>query len=70
MKQVAVQGRRRSCDHFFKIDEVTVTVEAEDGSTGPPQHRLAVERGDSVAAGSWNDAKTLTGLQWLLGRHR
>jgi ADP-ribose pyrophosphatase len=50
MKQVTVQGRRRLFDQFFKVDEVTVTVEAEDGSTGAPQRRLVFERGDSVAA--------------------
>lgn len=50
MKQVTVQGRRCLFDDFFKVDEVTVTVEAEDGSVGVPQRRLVFERGDSVAA--------------------
>jgi hypothetical protein len=75
MKQVTVQGRRCLFDGFFKVDEVSVTVEGDDGSSGAPQRRLVFERGDSVAAtalvaGRRTDAKTVTGLQWLLGRHR
>lgn len=50
MKQVTVQGRRCLFDDFFKVDEVTVAVEADDGSVGAPQRRLVFERGDSVAA--------------------
>jgi ADP-ribose pyrophosphatase len=50
MRNVVVQGRRCLFDDFFKVDEVTVVVQADDGRAGSPQRRLVFERGDSVAA--------------------
>lgn len=54
MKQVVVSDRRRLFDGFFKVDELTVTVEADDGRPGRPLRRLVFERGDSVAATVWH----------------
>ncbi|MDM0002802.1 NUDIX hydrolase [Variovorax sp. J22P240] len=50
MRRVAVHSRRRLLDDFFKVDELMLDVEGDDGTQSPPLRRLVFERGDSVAA--------------------
>jgi nudix-type nucleoside diphosphatase (YffH/AdpP family) len=60
MKRVDVRGKRRLLDDFFKVDEVTASVERFDGTMSEPRRLLVFERGDSVAALVWlEDAEKL-----------
>jgi ADP-ribose pyrophosphatase len=60
MKRVDVRGKRRLLDDFFKVDEVTASVERYDGTMSEPRRLLVFERGDSVAALVWlEDAERL-----------
>ena len=53
MRRVTLYSRRRLLDDFFKVDEVLLGVEGDDGTPALPLRRLIFERGDSVAATVW-----------------
>jgi nudix-type nucleoside diphosphatase (YffH/AdpP family) len=48
-RAVAITQQRRLFDDFFKIDELMVAHQKNDGTTSSVQRRLVFERGDSVA---------------------
>ena len=48
-RAAAITQRRRLFDDFFKIDELMVAHQKNDGTTSSVQRRLVFERGDSVA---------------------
>jgi len=48
-RRVDVQARKRLFDDIFKIDEVIVAHELNDGAMSVAQRRLVFERGDSAA---------------------
>lgn len=50
VKLVEVQGKERVFSKFFKIDDVTLRYQKQDGGMSEPIHRLVFERGDAVAA--------------------
>ena len=54
MRRVTLYSRRRLLDDFFKVDEVLLGVEGDDGTPALPLRRLIFERGDSVAATVWH----------------
>ena len=48
-RAAAMTQQRRLFDDFFKIDELMVAHQKNDGTTSSVQRRLVFERGDSVA---------------------
>jgi nudix-type nucleoside diphosphatase (YffH/AdpP family) len=48
-RAAAITQQRRLFDDFFKIDELMVAHQKNDGTTSSVQRRLVFERGDSVA---------------------
>jgi ADP-ribose pyrophosphatase len=59
-RRVSVQARKRLFDDVFKIDEVIVAHELNDGAMSAAQRRLVFERGDSAAVLLFNrDRKCL-----------
>jgi nudix-type nucleoside diphosphatase (YffH/AdpP family) len=53
-RKAEIHKQARLFDDFFKIDEVIVSHQQLDGTMGPDQRRLVVERGDSVAVLLYN----------------
>jgi nudix-type nucleoside diphosphatase (YffH/AdpP family) len=53
-RRVEIRRQTRLFDDFFKIDEVIVAHERQDGTMSPDQRRLIFERGDAVAALLYN----------------
>jgi nudix-type nucleoside diphosphatase (YffH/AdpP family) len=50
LRRVEILDRRRLFDDFFRIEEATLRYERFDGGLSEPVRRLALDRGDSVAA--------------------
>ena len=48
-RAAAITQQRRLFDDFFKIDELMVAHQKNDGTTSSVQRRLVFERGNSVA---------------------
>jgi ADP-ribose pyrophosphatase len=59
-RKVEIRKQTRLFDDFFKIDEVIVAHERQDGTMSPDERRLIFERGDSVAVLLYNvDSKAV-----------
>ncbi len=48
-RKTEIRSQKRLFDDFFKIDEVIVSHERQDGTMSPDERRLVFERGDAVA---------------------
>ena len=74
--RVAIRSQKRLFDDFFKIDEVIVAHERNDGTMSADQRRLVFERGDAVAVLLFNaDTRSVVLVEQfkmpsLVGRRR
>jgi nudix-type nucleoside diphosphatase (YffH/AdpP family) len=75
-RKAQIRRQTRLFDDFFKIDEVIVCHERQDGTMSPDQRRLIFERGDAVAIVLFNlDTKSVVLVDQfkvpsLIGRRR
>lgn len=75
-RKAVIHKETRRFDGFFKIDEVTVSHERQDGTMSPDEQRLIFERGDAVAIMLYNaDTKSVIlvnqfKVPTLIGRRR
>ena len=75
-RKAVIKNTTRKFDGFFKIDEVVVSHERDDGTMSPDQTRLIFERGDAVAIMLYNaDTKSAVMVNQfkvpsLIGRRR
>lgn len=75
-RKVEIRKQTRLFDDLFKIDEVIVSHERQDGTMSPDQRRLIFERGDAVAIMLFNlDTKSVVlvdqfKVPTLIGRRR
>lgn len=54
LRKAKIRSQKRLFDDFFKIDEVIVSHERQDGTMSPDERRLVFERGDAVAVLLYN----------------
>jgi nudix-type nucleoside diphosphatase (YffH/AdpP family) len=75
-RKAVIQKQTRLFDDFFKIEEVIVSHERQDGTMSPAERRLVFERGDAVGIVLYNpDTKTVVMVDQfkvptLIGRRR
>jgi nudix-type nucleoside diphosphatase (YffH/AdpP family) len=75
-RKAEIRRQTRLFDDFFKIDEVIVSHQRQDGTMSPDQRRLVFERGDAVAITLLNlDTKSVVLVNQfkvpsLIGRRR
>jgi nudix-type nucleoside diphosphatase (YffH/AdpP family) len=75
-RKVEVRWQKRILDDFFKVDEVLVSYQRNDGTMGPDQRRFIFERGDAAAVMLFNVDSTSVVLvdqfkvPSLIGRRR